>query len=86
MLLKHIDMELDNYATNFKQGQAITTFPILQPTQDNKDTLTYRPFFQSTGTVCPRPGPTEIQHIKGADFINRLIELLLVTLFDYYIV
>ena len=37
MLLKHTDLELDNYATIYKQDQAITPFSILQLTQYTQD-------------------------------------------------
>ena len=84
-LLKHTDLELNDYAEIYKEDQAILTFPLQTQASNNSTATTLSPFFAGAGTVRARPDPDPPPLTRGTDSINRLIECILVTPFDRYL-
>jgi len=84
-LLKHTDLELNDYAEIYKEDQAILTFPLQTQASNNSTATTLSPFFAGAGTVRGQPDPDPPPLTRGTDSINRLIECILVTPFDRYL-
>jgi len=84
-LLKHRDLELNDYAEIYKEDQAILTFPLQTQASNNSTATTLSPFFAGAGTVRGQPDPDPPPLTRGTDSINRLIECILVTPFDRYL-